>query len=97
LHASSTTIRDELLPFWWSQVKGQGHQGQKKRLVLPTPTLVRTNGMHLLQAACSSSVQQQHAAAVDGRISWLPRGDFGDLRALARLGGAVGIGGGGVA
>jgi len=30
---------------------------------------------------------KQRAAAADGRISWLPRGDFGDLRALARLGG----------
>jgi len=30
---------------------------------------------------------KQRAAAADGRISWLARGDFGGLRALARLNG----------
>jgi len=35
---------------------------------------------------------KQRAAAADGRISWLARGDFGGLRALARLGGQSELG-----
>jgi len=35
---------------------------------------------------------KQRAAAADGLISWLARGDFGGLRALARLGGQSELG-----
>ena len=46
------------------EVKGQGHQKQKKRAKRCRHPWVRTNGMRSLQTACSSS----------GRAHWLPVG-----------------------
>jgi len=65
-------------------------KGQKSRSLGTKNALSVANthpGAYEWYALAASNVQQQRAAATDGRISWLRRGDFGALRALARLGG----------
>jgi len=60
-------IRPALRRVWMSK-SGQGHQGQKICLALPSPPRQRTNGMHSLKTACSSS-GWHHSVAARGVIS----------------------------